>query len=60
MKTSELKRLLRAGGCQLLRHGARHDIWINPQTGMTAPVPRHDAQEVKAKTLKSIKEALLA
>lgn len=59
MKTSELKRLLKTGGCRLLRHGSRHDIWKNPETGATAPVPRHDAQEVNPKTLKSIKEALL-
>ena len=60
MKTSELKRLLKAGGCRLLRHGSRHDIWTNPETGAIAPVPRHDAQEVNPKTLKSIMETLLS
>lgn len=23
------------------RHGHRHDIWSNPATGRSAPVPRH-------------------
>lgn len=59
MKTNELKRLLKAGGCRLLRHGSRHDVWINPKTGATTFVPRHDTQEVNRKTLKSITDALL-
>jgi mRNA interferase HicA len=28
-------------GCKLLRSGARHDIYVNPQTGQKQPVPRH-------------------
>jgi hypothetical protein len=26
----------------LVRHGARHDLYRNPNTGKTQPVPRHD------------------
>ena len=59
MKTSELKRLLKRSGCYCLRNGGRHDIWINPQTGGTAPIPRHDAQEVRPGTLQNIKASLL-
>lgn len=59
MKTNELKRLLKRGGCHCLRKGAEHDIWINPLTGRTAAVPRHDAREVRPGTLKSILNALL-
>ena len=25
----------------LLRHGGKHDIYHNPKTGMTQPLPRH-------------------
>ncbi|MFL0770393.1 MAG: type II toxin-antitoxin system HicA family toxin [Prochlorococcus sp.] len=28
-------------GCILLRHGGRHDIYSQPITGRTQPVPRH-------------------
>ena len=27
-------------GCILLRHGARHDVYLNPATGNKQPVPR--------------------
>ncbi len=59
MKTNELKRLLRRGGCHLLRKGAEHDIWINPKTGRKAAVPRHEAREVRTGTLKNILDTLL-
>ena len=41
MKRAALIRQLANGGCVLLRHGARHDIYLNPQTGQRQPVPRH-------------------
>lgn len=41
MKRSEFVRELTQAGCQLLRHGARHDIYANPANGRRAPVPRH-------------------
>ena len=25
----------------MLRHGARHDIYLNPETGLRQPIPRH-------------------
>lgn len=59
VKTNELLRLLRDGGCEFLRHGANHDIWINPKTGARSAVPGHGAQEVKIKTAKAILSALL-
>lgn len=40
MKRDELVRRLVAAGCILLRHGGRHDIWQNPDTGQKQPVPR--------------------
>ena len=35
-----IKQLLR-DGCELLRSGSKHDIYINPETGQKQPVPRH-------------------
>ena len=28
-------------GCRLVRHGAKHDWYHNPETKMSQPVPRH-------------------
>ena len=41
MKRREFLRELRSAGCQLKRHGRRHDIYENAASGHTAPVPRH-------------------
>lgn len=41
MKRDDLARQLLAAGCVLLRHGGRHDIYINPRTGQKQPLPRH-------------------
>lgn len=41
MKRQALIRELEAAGCRLQRHGARHDIDVNPGDGLRAPVPRH-------------------
>ena len=41
MKRSEFIRQLTREGCLLDRHGAWHDIYLNPATGQKQPVPRH-------------------
>ena len=41
MKRIELVRQLEAAGCVLHRHGAKHDIYLNPANGLNQPVPRH-------------------
>ena len=41
MKRLDLVRALEQAGCVLLRHGGRHDIYHNPKTGHSEPVPRH-------------------
>lgn len=40
MSKNDLLKHLRANGCLLIREG-KHEIWHNPSTGMTSPVPRH-------------------
>ncbi|MCT0228373.1 type II toxin-antitoxin system HicA family toxin [Synechococcus sp. CS-1331] len=52
MKRADLIRELEQVGCVLLRHGARHDIFHQPQTGRTQPVPRHrEINEILAKKI---------
>ena len=41
MKRVDLIRQLRDKGCELVRHGEKHDWYRNPRTGVSQPVPRH-------------------
>ena len=52
MKRLDLVRRLEGMGCALLRHGGRHDIYHNPITGYSEPVPRHrEINELLAKRI---------
>lgn len=42
MKRRELLRKIESLGCELLRHGGRHDWYRNPETGVSQAVPRHN------------------
>ena len=45
---AELERL----GCNLLRNGAKHDIYHNSKNGKSEPVPRHrEINELLAKKI---------
>lgn len=57
MKTSELLKLLRKNDCQIVRHGAGHDIWKNQTTGNQFSVPRHKTEIKKGTAEKILKEA---
>jgi hypothetical protein len=41
VKTVDLIKKIKAAGCVLVRHGAKHDWYQNPVTGVSQPVPRH-------------------
>lgn len=41
MKRLNLIRALEQAGCVLVRHGAKHDWYRNPATGVLQAVPRH-------------------
>jgi len=56
MKRRDLERLLRIGGCFLKREGSNHSIWINPRTGISEAVPRHN--EIKEPLAKKILKRL--
>ncbi len=42
MKRKELLKIITTRGCVFLRHGGKHDLYINPKTGKKQPIPRHD------------------
>lgn len=41
MRRVELIRRIETVGCILIRHGANHDLYANPTTGVIQPIPRH-------------------
>ncbi|MBE9202776.1 type II toxin-antitoxin system HicA family toxin [Synechocystis salina LEGE 06099] len=41
MKRRDLLRHLSQNGCQLLREGGSHSIWVNADNGLRTTVPRH-------------------
>lgn len=45
MKRVDLVKTIEGFGCVLIRHGAKHDWYRNPKTGISQPVPRH--REIK-------------
>ncbi|MDA8822924.1 type II toxin-antitoxin system HicA family toxin [Opitutales bacterium] len=57
MKRVDLVKRLEKGGCKLLRHGAKHDIYFNPEKGLSQPVPRH--REINERLAKKIIRDLL-
>lgn len=45
MKRVDLVRAIEGLGCELVRHGGKHDWYRNPATGVAQAVPRH--REIK-------------
>jgi predicted RNA binding protein YcfA (HicA-like mRNA interferase family) len=41
VKRRDLIRHLEANGCELLREGARHSVYVNRRTRKASSVPRH-------------------
>ena len=56
MKRTALIRHLRRYGCQLVREGRSHSIWINTANGRRQTVPRHS--EIKNQLARRICRAL--
>ncbi len=52
MKRRDLIKILIEMGCSLVRHGAKHDWYMNGQTKRSQPVPRHN--EINERLAKSI------
>ncbi len=45
MKRIDLIRVIKRKGCILIRHGANHDWYQNPENKASQPIPRH--REIK-------------
>jgi len=56
LKREALIKDLMKAGCQLKRHGKKHDIYLNPNIGKMAPIPRHN--EIKNSLCLLIKKQL--
>ncbi len=41
MKRRDLISKVESAGAVLVRHGGKHDVYHNPKTGATQPIPRH-------------------
>jgi predicted RNA binding protein YcfA (HicA-like mRNA interferase family) len=41
MKRGALLKILKAQGCIFVKHGGKHDQYIQPRTGKRDQVPRH-------------------
>jgi predicted RNA binding protein YcfA (HicA-like mRNA interferase family) len=41
VKRTDLIRTIESFGCELIRHGRKHDWYRNPRTGLSQAVPRH-------------------
>ena len=55
-KYAELKRELKKAGCYLHHEGGGHEHWYSPITDETFQISRHNQQEVKPATEKSIRK----
>ena len=53
MTGNELKRILKAHGCKILREGSNHEVWVAP-SGVKFTVPRHGQKEIPTGTVKGI------
>lgn len=56
MKTSELTKMMKKGGCYFLEHRGEHDLWYSPTTGKEIIVPRHPGKEIPTGTANKIKK----
>jgi hypothetical protein len=56
MKRGELLQKLAERGAVFVRHGKKHDVYIQPRTGVETTVPRH--AEIKEFTARNIIKAL--
>jgi len=56
VKRAELVKAIERLGGILIRHGAKHDWYRNPSTGISQPVPRH--REVKDRLARHILKML--
>ena len=52
MKRTDLVKYLLQQGCELLREGRSHSVWVNPVNEQQASIPRH--REINEYTARGI------
>jgi len=53
MKRNLLLKEIRKRGALFVRHGRKHDIYLNPKTGVIEQIPRHpDVDETLARNMR--------
>jgi len=52
LKRRQLVKHLKQQGCEFLREGTRHTLYVNPQNRKRVPIPRH--AEIKNTTAREI------
>jgi hypothetical protein len=52
MKRVDRIKTIEGFGCELVRHGAKHDWYRNPATGVSQPMPHH--REIKERLAQRI------
>jgi len=52
MKRKDLIKILEKLGCEMVRHGGKHDWYQNQSNGLYRPIPRHS--EINDNLAKSI------
>ena len=54
-KVSEIVKMIKKEThCYMIREGANHEIWLNPDTGEEFPIPRHYSKELPKGTANNI------
>ena len=54
VRVSEFIRQLKKQGIKFEEHGKKHDKYVNPKTGQSARLPRHQSQEIRDGTREQI------
>jgi len=52
MKRGALLKILKRQGCVFVKHGSKHDQYMQPKTGKIDQIPRHS--DISEETAKSI------
>ncbi len=52
-----VKLIKKRTNCYIIRHGAEHDVWFNPDTAVSFVIPRHPSKELKTGTANNILKA---
>ena len=58
MNWNELRKKAVENGFELLKHGGRHDIYVNKKTGKIILIERHWTQEVRTGLMNKLKREI--